>query len=191
MKKILFLAILAIMSVTATFAQETEKKSASKIVEFLSKDGSFLKKEFYDLPTVIGLYGESVDCQVLIVTNLKDNSKIGCLRLTTYYISSVVNDSYIGTLDPDELDACIMCFEKIVSDITIAPPTTYTEVEYMTRDDVQLGTYWVEKESEWRTYVKTKSYNSRSLTSISSENVSLLISNLMQAKQIIAEKTAK
>ena len=191
MKKILFLAVLAIMSVTATFAQETEKKSASKTVEFLSKDGSFLKKEFYDLPTVKGLYSESVDCQVLIITDLKDNSKIGCLRLTTYYSSSVANDSYIGTLDPDELDACIMCFEKIVSDITVAPASTYTEVEYKTRDGVQLGTYWYEKKSEWKTYVQTKSYSSRSMTSISSENVSVLISNLKQAKQIIAEKTAK
>lgn len=191
MKKILILVVIAIMSLTTTFAQEAaEKKSASKTVEFLSKDGSFFKKEFYDLPAVGTSYNK-VDCQVLIITDLKSNEKRGCLRLTTYYSSSVSNDSYIGTLDPDELDACIMCFEKIVSEITVSPATTYTEVEYKTRDGVQLGTYWNDKKSEWRTYVQTKYYSSRSMSSVSNDNVASLINNLKQAKQMIAEKTAK
>lgn len=179
------------MSLTTTFAQEaTEKKSASKTVEFLSKDGSFYKKEFYDLPAVGSSYNK-IDCQVLIITDLKSNEKRGCLRLTTYYSSSVTSDSYIGTLDPDELDACIMCFDKIVSEITVSPATTYTEVEYKTRDGVQLGTYWNDKKSEWRTYVQTKNYISRSMSSISNDNVASLVNNLKQAKQMIAEKTTK
>ena len=190
MKKFLIFAVLVIMSLTTAFAQESEKKSASKTVEFLSKDGSFFKKEFYDLPAVGGSYNK-VDCQVLIITDLKTNEKRGCLRLTTYYSSSVSDDSYIGTLDPDELDACIMCFEKIVSEITVTPASTYTEVEYKTRDGVQLGTYWSDKKSEWRTYVQTKSYSSRSMSSVSNDNVASLINNLKQAKQMIAEKTAK
>ena len=178
------------MSLTTVFAQEAEKKSASKTVEFLSKDGSFYKKEFYDLPT-IGNTLDKVDCQVLIITDLKNNEKLGCLRLTTYYNSSVTHDSYIGTLDPDELDACIMCFEKIISEITIASASTYTEVEYKTRDGVQLGTYWSEKKSEWKTYVQTKSYSSRSMQLVSKDNITTLISNLKLAKQMIAEKTSK
>lgn len=51
--------------------------------------------------------------------------------------------------------------------------------------------YWNDKKSEWRTYVQTKSYSSRSMSSVSNENVASLISNLKQAKQMIAEKTAK
>ena len=191
MKKILIFVVIATMSLTTTFAQETaEKKSASKTVEFLSKDGSFFKKEFYDLPTV-GSSLNRVNCQVLIITDLKSNEKRGCLRLTTYYSSSVSNDSYIGTLDPDELDACIMCFEKIVSEITVSPATTYTEVQYKTRDGVQLGTYWYDKKSEWITYVQTKDYSPRSMSTVSKDNVASLINNLKQAKQMIAEKTAK
>ncbi len=190
MKKILILAVLVTMSLTTALAQDAEKKSNSKTVEFLSKDGSFFKKEFYVLPSVGGSYNK-VDCQVLIITDLKTNEKRGCLRLTTYYSSSVSNDSYIGTLDPDELDACIMCFEKIMSEITVTPASTYTEVEYKTRDGVQLGTYWNDKKSEWRTYVQTKSYSSRSISSVSSENVASLVGNLKRAKQMIAEKTAK
>ena len=191
MKKIIFIVVLSIMSLTTTFAQEQqEKKSSSKTVEFMSKDGTFLKKEFYDLPSVGSSYNK-VDCQVLIITDLKNNEKRGCLRLTTYYSSSVSNDEYIGTLDPDELDACIMCFEKIISDITVTPAITYTEVEYKTRDGVQLGTFWSDKKSEWRTYVQTKSYSSRSMSSISNDNVTSLISNLKRAKEMISEKTAK
>lgn len=191
MKKFLIFVVIATMSLTTTFAQEaTEKKSASKTVEFLSKDGSFYKKEFYDLPAVGSSYNK-IDCQVLIITDLKSNEKRGCLRLTTYYSSSVTSDSYIGTLDPDELDACIMCFDKIVSEITVSPATTYTEVEYKTRDGVQLGTYWNDKKSEWRTYVQTKYYISRSMSSISNDNVASLVNNLKQAKQMIAEKTTK
>lgn len=189
MKKI-FIFLLSLFAVAISSAQEQEKKSNSETVEFLSKDGSFYKKEFYDLPAVGASYNK-VDCQVLIITDMKSNEKRGCLRLTTYYSSSVSNDSYIGTLDPDELDACIMCFEKILSEITVSPATTYTEVEYKTRDGVQLGTYWSEKKSDWRTYVQTKSYSSRSMSTVSSDNVASLISNLKQAKQMIAEKTAK
>lgn len=190
MKKFLMLLVIVTLSLTTAFAQEAERKSASKTVEFLSKDGSFFKKEFYDLPTIGNTY-DKVDCQVLIITDLKTNEKRGCLRLTTYYRSSVANDSYIGTLDPDELDACIMCFEKIVSEITVAPATTYTEVEYKTRDGVQLGTYWNDKKSEWRTYVQTKAYSSCSMSSVSNDNVSSLINNLKRAKQMISDKTSK
>ena len=102
------------MSLTATFAQEAENKTASKTVEFLSKDGSFYMKEFYDLPYVGGGSYKKVECQVLFVTDLKSNKKLGCLRLTTYDTQSAFINAYIGTLDLAELDACIMCFEKIV-----------------------------------------------------------------------------
>ena len=190
MKRLFMIAVLSIVSLTTVFAQEQEKKSASKTVEFLSKDGSFFKKEFFDLPAIGSSYNK-IDCQVLIITDMKSNEKRGCLRLTTYYSSSVSNDSYIGTLDPDELDACILCFEKIVSEITVTPAPTYTEVEYKTRDGVKLGTYWDDKKSEWRTFVQTKSYSSRSMSSVSNNNVASLINNLKQAKQMIAEKTAK
>lgn len=71
-------------------------------------------KEFYDLPYVGGGSYKKVECQVLFVTDLKSNKKLGCLRLTTYDTQSAFINAYIGTLDLAELDACIMCFEKIV-----------------------------------------------------------------------------
>ena len=190
MKRKVNLMLICLSLSTLTFAQsqEQQEKSSSKTVEFLAKDGTFFKKEFYDLPTVGSSYSK-VDCQVLIITDMKTNEKRGCLRLTTYYSSSVSNDDYIGTLDPDELDACIICLDKIQTDIATTTPETYTEAEYKTRDGVHIGTYWNDRKKEWVIYVQTKNYTTRSLSQVSSANVPVLIQNLKNAKQMIADKT--
>ena len=185
MKKVLLL--IALMMPMVSNAQEQKEKSSSKTVEFLSKDGSFFKKEFYDQPTVGSSYNK-IDCEVLIITDMKSNEKRGCLRLKTHYPTSSGNDDYIGTLDPDELDACVMCLEKIQSDITPTEPSTYTEAEYKTRDGVQIGTYWNKKKNEWIIYVQTKSYSSRSMSTVDASNLSSLIKNLKDAKEMIVTK---
>ncbi len=185
MKKLLLL--IALMMPMVLLAQEQKEKSSSKTVEFLSKDGSFLKKEFYDLSTVGSSYNK-IDCQVLIITDMKSNEKRGCLRLTTHYPASSGNDDYIGTLDPDELDACVMCLEKIQSDITPTKPSTYTEAEYKTRDGVKIGTYWNDKKSNWIIYVQTKSYTGRSMSTVEMSNLPSLIQNLRESKDMIVTK---
>ena len=185
-----FLFLIALLIPVVSYAQESKEKSSSKTIEFLSKDGSFLKKEFFDLPTVGSSYNK-VDCQLLIITNMKTNDKIGCLRLTTHYPTSSGNDDYIGTLDPDELDACVMCLEKIQSDIIITTPDTYTEAEYKTRDGVEIGTYYSEKKKNWIIYVKTKGYTSRSMSTVESTNLPVLIQNLKDAKTQKKKKTKK
>lgn len=189
MKKLLLLiALIMPMALLAQEKQEKEK-SSSKTIEFLSKDGSFLIKEFYDLPKV-GTSYDRIDCQVLIITDMKSNEKMGCFRLTTHYPSGSGTDDYIGTLDPDELDASVMCLEKIQSDILSTTPTVYTEAEFKTRDGVQIGTYWnkTKNKSEWVIYVKTKNYTSRSLSSVDVSNLPNLIQNLKDAKEMIVAK---
>ncbi len=188
MKKLFIFSLFCILMCLSSVAQDQKEKSSSKTVEFLSKDGTFFKKEFFDLPTVGSSYNR-IDCQVLIITDMKSNEKRGCLRLTTHYSSSVSSDDYIGTLDPDEMDACIMCLNKIQSDIAINAPETYTEAEYKTRDGVRIGAYWNSRKTEWVIYVQTKSYSSRSMSTVSSANVPTLINNLTTAKQMIAEKS--
>ena len=186
MKKIII--VLALIMPMLLCAQEKEEKSNSKTLEFLSKDGSILKKEFYDLPEVGTSYNKTQN-QVLIITNMKTNEKMGCLRIITTYPSSSGNTDYIGTLDPDELDAAVLSMEKILNEILPTTPTTYTEVEYKTRDGVEIGTFWKEKKSEWTIYIKTKSYTSRSMSTYKSEELAKLIKNLNDAKLMISEKT--
>ncbi len=182
------LVVLALMMPMFLNAQEKETKSNSKTLEFLEKDGSIFKKEFYDLPSVGKSYNLTEN-QVLIITDLKSNDKRGCFRITTKYPTSSGTDEYVGTLDPDELDAAVLSLEKILNDIIPNTVDIYTEVIYKTRDGVQIGTFWNNKKKEWTLYVQTKSYTARSMSTFKSDELTTLVDNLKKAKQMIAEKT--
>lgn len=182
-KYLIFTLLVAMLSVNAYSQEQQQEKSQSKTVEFLSRYGSFYKKEFFNLQT-IGKSIDRIEFQVLIITDMKTNSKMGCLRLEKYF----GDDSYIGTLDQDELDACIQCIEKIQADIINNNPDTYTEVEYKTRDGVSIGAFW-SNESKWEIYIQTKKYSSRSMTFVNAESIPKIIDNLKKAKEMIVEKT--
>ena len=110
MKNSLF-TLMLILSIPC-FAQQNKaegEKSKSKAVEFMSQSGTLIRKDFYDIHK--DKYG--VTCQVLILTNILNNKKSGCLRLKTEYFSSVGTDTYIGTLDADEIDAAIKSLKYI------------------------------------------------------------------------------
>ncbi len=188
MKKILF-AVLFLFSLNVVSAQQEDSKDESKseTLEFLEKDGACFMKEFYDLGKVKG-----VECQVLIITDVVEGSKIGCLRLITRYSSSVTSDTYIGTLDYSEIDACVKSLEYIKSTIQ-NQPSIYTEIEYKTNDGIEIGAYYNEQSNlaakkGWRAYVYTKSYTSRSAEYFDASNIDALIGILQNAKNLIAEK---
>lgn len=186
MKKIILACMVAILATMAVFAQEQAKdavpESKSKTIEFLKTDGSLLIKEFYALERIKG-----VECQVLVITNVVTKKKIGCLRLETKYIGSYSSDSYIGTLDSDELDACIQSLQYIKDTLLPSTPEVYTEVEYKTNDGVKFGAYYAN--NKWTAYVYTKGYTSRSAAFINTENIDKFIAVMQQAKTLIAEKT--
>lgn len=181
MKKILLLSMLLLSGLA--YAQEKEEESNSKAVEFLSKDGTFMKKEFYELPQ-IGIGQFKLESNVLIITDMITGYKMGCLRLSTFSNLGGSTDEYIGTLDKDELDACIQCLELMQTDILTTKPEVYTETNYRTLDGVTIGSYYSNK--TWTVFVRTKEYTSRSLTTIG--NVPKLIDNFKKAKEIIASK---
>jgi hypothetical protein len=115
MKKIASLLFVALLCV-ASFAQEQKKEdSKSKAVEFSARDGSLIKREFTKLGKVGG-----VDFQVLLLTDVLKNEKLACLRLTTTYYSSASrsSDEYIGTLDADEIDACLKSLDYCYTTLT-------------------------------------------------------------------------
>lgn len=187
MKKWILALIVAIFASMTAFAQEQAKdaipESKSKAVEFLKADGSLLIKEFYDLDIIKG-----VECQVLVITNVVTKKKLGCLRLETRYSSSYSKDSYIGTLDSDELDACIQSLQYIKDTLLPSTPEVYTEVEYKTNDGVKFGAYYAN--NKWTAYVYTKGYTSRSAAFLNAENIDKFIEVMRHAKALIAEKTA-
>lgn len=173
MKNLLLFTILMLVY-TLSFSQEKskEEKSKSETVEFLQKDGVLLEKQFYDIGKVSG-----VSFQTIIITDIITKKKIGALRLETEHYSSIGTDTYIGTLDFDELDACLKSLEYIKTNILPSTPSVYTEFEYKTRDGVKIGTFWSQgkKESKWSLYIQTKSYTNRSTAYISVEKVDEII----------------
>ena len=183
MKNILF-TLMLILSIPC-FAQQNKaegEKSKSKAVEFMSQSGTLIRKDFYDIHK--DKYG--VTCQVLILTNIVNNKKSGCLRLKTEYFSSVGTDTYIGTLDSDEIDAAIKSLKYIAETLVPTSPETYTEVEYSTRDNMQIGAFT--SDGTWEVYVQTKSYTSRSMSTIKADKINEFIGYLEQSKQLITEK---
>lgn len=186
MKK--FVLVLLALSVSLmSFAQdkEQENKSESKTLEFMSKGGSLIKKEFFDIGSVKG-----VKCQVLIITDLLSDTKMGCLRLETRYSSSSYSSSqtYIGTLDYDEIGDCIASIDYIRENIITSTPPTYTETTYKTRDNIEVGTYYSEKSGKWMAYVYTKNYTSRSAEFFDSSSLLSLSTLMTTAKNMITEK---
>lgn len=185
MKKLLFLMLVLCFGLSS-FAQEKAKdeipESKSKAVEFLQADGTFLVKEFYDLQKIKG-----VECQVLIMHNVVSGSKMGCLRLETQYRSQYTSDNYIGTLDADELDACIQSLQYIKDTLLPSSPEVYTEAEYKTNDGVKFGAYY--SKGKWTAFVYTKGYTSRSAEFLGVDNIDSFIAVMQQAKLLIAEKT--
>lgn len=186
MKKILLILVFVLISTGVNFAQEktNNNKSESKTLEFMAKGSSLIKKEFYDLGSVKG-----VKCQVLIVTNLLQNSKIGCLRLETTYTGYYTSDTYIGTLDYDEIDDCITSINFIKENILISSPEVYTETEYSTRDNIEIGAFYNFNKASWSAYVYTQNYTSRSAEFFDSSSLSTLVNVMIKAKEMISEKT--
>ena len=177
--------VITVLLSVPCFAQKStnEDKTESKTLEFISRGSSLIRKEFYDLGSVKG-----VQCEVLIVTDLLKNEKMGCLRLKTKYTSSYSTDTYIGTLDYDEIEDCIKSLNHIKDNILPSIPSTYTEVEYSTRDNIKVGAYYNEKKLSWTAYVYIKSYTSRSAEFFDAASLSLLVNKMASAKNMIAEK---
>ena len=164
--------------------QDVAQESTSKTLEFMAKDGTLIQREFFQLGKVKG-----VECEVLIIKDVVSNKKIGCLRLKTRYSSSYSSDTYIGTLDYDEIDACVKSINYIIESVTPSTPERYTEIEYRTRDKVEVGAFYQEKSSSWRAYVQTKSYTNKSMEFFAATELSELAAIMNRAKVIIEENT--
>lgn len=184
--KSLALAICAMFLAASSFAQQKDEESTSTTLQFMKASGSFLVKEFYDLATVKG-----VECKVLIITDVVSNKKIGCMRLETNYRSSYNStpDTYVGTLDADELDACIRSLNYLKDNLLSTEKEAYTEAEYKSRDKVTIGAYYDVSKKTWTAYVQTKSSSTRSMKFFDTENLEALSAEMAKAKDMIREKT--
>jgi len=183
MKKILNILIVLFMA-TGAYAQSLVSGSSSKTLQLLEADGSFLVKAFYDLATVKG-----VDCKVLIITDAFSGKKLGCMRLETRPSAARAAETYVGTLDADELDACIQALSYIREHLLLSPCETYTEAEYRTRDKVTIGAFFDTRKQEWTAYILTKNDPRQSMKLLDAESLELLKEEMVKARDLIARET--
>ena len=182
MKKFLFVVLfLYVFNVAFAQQENLRNESKSETLEFLERDGACFKKEFYELEKIKSL---AINCRVLIITNIVEDTKIGCLRLE--------GSTDVGTLDYSEIDACIKSLEYIKS-VIVNPPLVYTEIEYASNDGVEIGAFYSVEgtlliKQGWNAYVKTDRYISGTTSYFAAKNIDSFITMLQNAKTLIAEK---
>ena len=179
MKK-LVLVLLCMFAATTMMAQtvDLEKEPKSETLKFLEY-GACFKKEFYDIGTIRDLM-----CQVLIITDIVDNTKMGCVMLGV--------TSKFATLDYTEIDACIK-FLEYIKNVTCDQPAVYTEFLFQTNDDIEIGAFYNEDgnmiiKQGWNISVQISKYVSAPTAYFPVKNIDLFIDLLTNAKNLIAEK---
>ena len=186
MKKLLFVILCMLGSmyfcVAQNKVQEQEEKediSASKTIEFMQRAGSLHVKQFYPARII-----KTISFQVLIITDVLTNEKMGCLRIETQYASGYISNNYIGTMDSDEIDACIKSLIYLKDNLLNTQPNVYTECLYRTRDNVTIGAYFKENTKNWAPFVQPK-ISSNSMKAISKADIDEIILILRDAQSII------
>lgn len=182
MKKAILLVILAITTSVCAFAQETEEaeeqKSKSNTILFQEQGNMFLLRKFYEIGAIPGVEFENIS-----ITKMQTNEKVGALRLITHYYSSSFkkSESFIGTIDYDELDTCINVLEYMDSIRTNQEPVINTEYEYNSRDNVRICLFGAKK--GWNLVIQTKSYTRRSSQYMDADKLPEAIEFIKKAKE--------
>lgn len=189
MKKVIKLVCLLVLFYSSfATAQNTEKEqSKSKTVEFSKKSGAFLKKEFQEL----GSFSEIKFTNVYF-TDVLTNEKASALKIeTSHYSSGLGLSEYTGSLDPDELDACLKCLIHIKNNCIGTIPELYTEMIYRTRDGLSIGAFYSvtdNKKNQWVVFIQPESYTYKSLQSIKEGDLDKIINVIENSKEILLSR---
>ena len=188
MKRIV-IGIICIMFASVCFAQNeaVNNETKSKTLAFMAKDGTLLQKEVHYLGNIKNVL-DSISFEVMFIKDVLANLEIGCLRLEQANSNKYSSDTYtyVGTLDYDEIDACIQSLTYIKSIIKTLPEK-YTEIEYKTNDNLKMGVYSSNKGWTFYIYIQSKKKNWYCRIDIS-EKIDEVINYLSQGKSIIESR---
>ena len=177
MKKFLFYVLLTLMYFP-TYAQEMDsKESKSELVEFFSKDGVFLRKDFYDIGNIGGIEFKNV-----IFTYVSTGEKRGGMRIST---SSSAGER-IGIIDGDELDKCIEALEYMKDEISHPVPENDVEFQYTSKDGMRIGAYvflHLGRTRMWRIFIQLNIYNEDSTINLKPESMEKLIAVIKLSRE--------
>lgn len=185
MKKTILLAILAITAFIPSFAQEADKpESKSNTVLFQERGNSLMERKYFDIGTIPG-----IEFQNIVITNVQSEEKVGALRLITSDYSSVLkrSETFIGTIDSDELESCIKALEFMNNIVNTQDITEVdTEYEFRSRDNVRICIFTSRKKS-WEMVIQPVQYSNRSSLYLKADKMPEIIELTKKAKAQLDE----
>ena len=185
MKKTILLAILAITALIPSFAQEADKQeSKSNTILFQERGNSLMERKYFDIGTIPG-----VEFQNIVISNVQSGEKVGALRLITSDYSSVLkrSETFIGTIDSDELESCIKALEFMNNIVNTQDITEVdTEYEFRSRDNVRICIFTSRKKS-WEMVIQPVQYSNRSSLYLKADKMPEIIELTKKAKAQLDE----
>ena len=185
MKKTILLAMLAIAAFIPSFAQEADKQeSKSNTILFQERGNSLMERKYFDIGTIPG-----VEFQNIVISNVQSGEKVGALRLITSDYSSVLkrSETFIGTIDSDELESCIKALEFMNNIVNTQDITEVdTEYEFRSRDNVRICIFTSRKKS-WEMVIQPVQYSNRSSLYLKADKMPEIIELTKKAKAQLDE----
>jgi hypothetical protein len=135
--------------VPSTKTEKTEEKSTN-VGRFLAKRGVLLIKEFRELSAVRGEYGGRVSVSTLILSSAKATRGDVQYGIRLQHIDDEGDVLASGFLDYDEIAEVIGAFDFIhgVAEKMFGQVRDYTEVTYLTKDNLKFGFYQSEGQQQ-------------------------------------------
>jgi len=135
--------------VPLTKEEKTEEKSTN-VGRFLAKRGVLLVKEFRELSAVKGEYGDRVNVSTLILSSAKSTRGDVQYGIKLEHVNEEGEMQASGFLDYDEIAEVIGAFDFIhgVAEKMFGQPRDYTEVTYLTKDNLKFGFYQSEGQQQ-------------------------------------------
>jgi hypothetical protein len=131
------------INATAQTSSTTSTTPSTKLEAFLSKHGTVIIKEFYDLGCISGLYDATITCKAIVLYEPgKEASKIKGMRIDVTE-GGKYGKSSSSFLDYDEITALSNGIDYMVGVAKKWENTskTYTEVKFTTAGDFNAGFY--------------------------------------------------
>ena len=151
---------------------------------FEERGNSLIERKYFDFEPILG-----VEFQNIVISNVQSGEKVGALRLISSEYSKVLNrpETFIGTVDSDELEALIKALEFMQNTINTQEVTDIdTEYEFRSRDNVRICIF-TSRKKVWEMVIQPVQYTNRSSRYMKSDNLPKIIEQVKKAKAQLDE----
>ena len=171
-------------------ANNNKNEPATKFEKFVSRKGSVIIKDFYEIGTLEGDYLTRATLTAIVVSEPGKTDKVYALKFERPATSEYGIDQ-TGVIDFDELvslqDALDYMAKTAAQLKTESRP--YTEVVFQTRGGLQAGFY--QKVNEQKGFVQLNNYGKDNLVAFPVEKISAFRDLVSEARSKLASQGAK